>query len=198
MRIIFLLIILTGCINGSQKKDYSFSKSDYDYLNDSLTKVQLPENVNFSDFEKYCRVIPDLKLPFDIKDVDKIRRYTDNMSFCMQNTNFGPQHYLPIAKIIKENYISIIYNIPTSSLAYELYTFDYSGKPVDRAIIYSIDDPLAQIDDKCETHINNNMEIQMNYIIKQHDSLDPQKDIVTKNEQTHFKISKNGKIEKMK
>jgi hypothetical protein len=154
-----------------------------------------PESIRFSSFEKYCRVIPDLKLPYDFLDISKIDSYSENMSFCIQNTNFGHQSYKPIAKIIQKNYISIVYSVPTSSTVYELYTFKFSGSQIDKTMIFFLEDPEMGLEDDCTTKINTNMEIQMDYKIIHHDSLDSKKIIETKDEKTLIKIDLNGKIE---
>jgi hypothetical protein len=174
-----ILLILFSCTS-YKKKDFSYSQLDLVKLENKLTKKDLFGNdtLNFSNFQEYCKVVPDLKLPFK-GDFHNLPNYPDTVQIFMQRCNYSGNGNLPLAKIIKDEFIAIFYSEPIEGLHILMSIYDLNGNIID-----SMHFKNQNIDDEDKM---NNINIDKNCIITTTD----------KSLKRLIRVMQNGEIREM-
>lgn len=121
------------------------------------------DTVKFDNFDEYLSFIPDLELPIKFEKVI-LPLMSDTLQDVLAKCNYGPEHHTPIARIIKQNFVAILY-FPASQGDYiELYTIDKTGEIIDKALIFRIDgfdsiDSVYRKVEKCTTTIDEKLNV---------------------------------------
>jgi len=195
-RILILAIILAGCINPLSKLSSDEQKTKRAELIKVMeervkTKNFLDDTIKFNSFVEYLTLLPDIKIPIVLgKEDNSVESVPSELFVYLQKCNYGPKHLGAWGKIIKDKFVAIIYQIPTSGDDREFVTYDYNGNKIDEARIFGL---IGNSDEeKCETLIDLDLNINWKFFELSNNSKTEYKLTETK-----YSIDKKGKITKI-
>jgi len=161
--------------------------------------------INFSSFDEYLKLIPD----FNFEDKSKIQEIPYETSKLIGYFNYGLDDSSPLSKIVRDNFVAIIYLLLTSGDIQSLATFTRSGKKIDEIQVYYYEgieelDSRYRKEEKCDYQIDKDLNIHYKHdasiLIKVDKSDSSIKDSILMNdfEEYYAKIDKLGYIIKIK
>lgn len=196
MRILLLFVLLLGCSLDSSKKEIS-NKEKREILNRIKGKDWLYDTIKFNTFKEYYSFIPNLKLPFTIGEDTFPPFEHDSIRHFLSHSNYGLESISVEAKVFCDSFITILFGGQTSGNDFSVYTFDYKGKKIDSAMIFS-EMGMGPINEKCITKIDSNLNIHMIYKSVWFKSFDSPDTMKIENSESVFQILNNGKIKSIK
>ncbi len=160
--------------------------------------------INFNSFDGYLQLIPD----FNFEDKSKVPEIPYETRTLINNFKFGPDYYSPLFKIIRDDFVAIIYLLPISGDIQSLVTFTKSGKKIDEIQVYyyegidELDSPYSK-EEKCYYQIDKDLNIHYKHdaslLIKVNKSDSSIKDSILMDDfkEYYAKIDKLGRIIKI-
>jgi hypothetical protein len=192
---ILVLILLISC-KGKYNREIT-SEEKLAILDRLKTKDCIYDTVKFNNFKEYYSLIPNLRLPFTF-GLDRHPSYESDKIECnLFHSNYSYQSSSTIAKILRENYLAIIYGLPTSGENYVITTFTYDGTKIDEADIYELIS-LGPMQEDCKTKIDSQLNIHMIYNSVSFKSFDSNDTLNIENKEYQYQILENGKIKTIK
>jgi hypothetical protein len=116
--------------------------------------------INFSSFDEYLKLVPD----FNFEDKSKIPEIPYETQTLITSFEFGPDGYMPLSKINRNNFVAIIYLLPLSGDVLSMVTLTKSGKKINEIQLYFYDgieelgSPYRK-KEKCDYQIDKNLNI---------------------------------------
>lgn len=160
-QIIFLFFVFISCQSCNMKSGSEKPIKNCITVLDSIKlNPYVGRTINFSSFDEYLQLIPD----FNFEDKSKIPEIPYETRTLINNFKFGPDDYSPLSKIKLDNFVVIIYLLPTSGDVLSLVTFNKGGKKIDEIQVYyyegidDLDSPYSK-EEKCDYQIDKNLNI---------------------------------------
>jgi hypothetical protein len=169
-----------------------------------LKNLYVDSAINFNSFDEYLQLIPD----FNFEDKSKVPEIPYETRTLINNFKFGPDYYSPLFKIIRDDFVAIIYLLPISGDIQSLVTFTKSGKKIDEIQVYyyegidELDSPYSK-EEKCYYQIDKDLNIHYKHdaslLIKVNKSDSSIKDSILMDDfkEYYAKIDKLGRIIKI-
>jgi hypothetical protein len=138
---ILVFVFFVGCNNHSNNGiELSSTKKDTSYS--VLFNKVLPEKIDttpISDkFRLFYKQLPDIKLPICLGK-DKLPEIDFKKLGDLNNSIFSNDFGQPYGRIIKDNFIAILFSVPVQGEAEILATFSKDGKLIDHFTIHEFD-----------------------------------------------------------
>ncbi len=204
-----LYLLFLSCSQKNNESNQIQSKNTtplYLLANKATVNKDSIDIINRKEFEEFCNKIPNLPIPFKFhKDI--LPKGQDDILDQIRGTKFDYGRGVPSGKIVKDNFVAIIYNQAVSNTQYVLETYTKNGIKLDNIEVYlflgnDMVDPPYELIEECESFIKRDLNIFFKYkalLVKNDKSNKHLKDSVLKDlKDIHYRINENGKIIEIK